>query len=58
MKYFIVQTVMVGDQILRAKSLKSAKEFLEDNEISYFNIIPVKEAFDTQLGEGVEGILN
>ena len=45
MKYFIVETVLVGDQVLRAKSLKSAKEYLEDNDISYFKITPIKEVF-------------
>ena len=57
-KYFIVETVLVGDQVLRAKSLKSAEEYLEDNDISYFKVIPIKEVFDNRLGEGVEGILN
>lgn len=57
LKYYAVTTSEYGLEILRAKNKREAIEYLELIEISWFDIKPINEYANDNLGVGMIGFI-
>lgn len=57
MKYFIAITHNFGDIIVRAVSKREAEELLNDSEISYIQLLPIKQYTDKKVGREEQGVV-